>query len=130
MRLTRRATTFASQPQIVHQQARPDTQVYSFSANIQLKIMRALSRLRARIREASFKLPTTETAAGDVAAAACNLVLGGNAERSFFSSFDDRTAARRSESRSVPRISMFGMMQWPPMIPGVYFTGGRKAISS
>jgi hypothetical protein len=83
--------------------------VYLLIADIQLRIVRALSRC-GRIQDDSFKVPTAESTVGDPAA--FNLgMLGGQTERCFFSSFDDLIAARSSESSSVPRMSIFGMRQ-------------------
>src|SRR6266480_385648 len=52
------------------------------------------------------------------------------ASRAVLFLLDHLIACRNSECPSRLRISMFGMTQWPPMIPGKYFTGGKNVISS
>src|SRR6266480_6465310 len=51
------------------------------------------------------------------------------ASRAVLFLLDHLIACSNSECSSRLRISMLGMTQWPPMIPGKYFTGGRNVIS-
>src|SRR5436190_18495764 len=64
------------------------------------------------------------------AAGAPSLSLILPASRAVLFLLDHLIACRNSECPSRLRISMFGMTQWPPMIPGKYFTGGKNVISS